>query len=46
MEEFSLKNVADLLEQVLVGLARDQLSMADEAKLHRPICSTFEDLVV
>ena len=35
-----------MLEQVIVGLARGQLSMADEAKPHRPICSTFEDLVL
>ena len=27
-------------------LARGQVNMADEAKLHRPICSTFEALVV
>ena len=46
VEEFSLKKVADVLEQIIVCLARGQLSMADEAKPRRPICSTFEDLVV
>ena len=46
VEEFSLKKVANMLEHVIVGLARGQLSMADEAKPHRPICSTSEDLVV
>ena len=46
VEEVSLKKIADMLEQVIVGLARGQLNMADEAKICRSICSTFEGLIV
>ena len=40
MEAFSLQKVVDLLEEV-VELARGQVNMVDEAKLHSPTHSTF-----
>ena len=45
MEAFSLQKVVELLEE-MVELARGQVNMVDEAKLHSPTHSTFEVLVV
>ena len=43
MEVFSLQKVAGMFEEVIV---RDQANMEDKTTLRRPICSTFEVLVV
>ena len=44
VKAFSLQKVVKKI--VEVRLVRGQMNMADEAKLHCPICSTFEVLVV
>ena len=41
-----MQKVVEMLEEVIVGLARGPVNMADEAKLCSMICSTFEGLVV
>ena len=43
LKVFSLQKVVKMLEEVVVG---GQVNMADEAKLHSLIHSTFEVLVV
>ena len=45
VKAFSLQKFVEMLEEV-VELARGQVNMVDEAKLHSPIHSTFEELVV
>ena len=46
-EAFSLQKVVEMLEEVVVGWQeRGQVGMADEAKLHSPIRSNFEALVM
>ena len=46
-EAFSLQKIVEMLEEVVVGWReRGQVGMADEAKLHSPIHSTFKALVV
>ena len=45
MEAFCLQKVVEMLEEVS-QLVRGQVTMADETKLHSPIHSTFEMLVV
>ena len=42
----SLQKVVEMLKEVVVGLARGQVNVVDEAKLHSTIDSTFEALVV
>ena len=44
VEAFSLQKVVKILEEVVVGWR--QANMADEAKLRRPMHSSFEALVV
>nr|XP_020145568.1 uncharacterized protein LOC105854777 [Microcebus murinus] len=46
VEAFSLHKVVEMLEEVVSVGERSQVNMADKAKLHSPICSTFEALVV
>ena len=46
VEELSQQNVVEMLEEVVVGLTRNQVNMAAKAKLCSPICSTFEVFVV
>ena len=46
VEAFSMQKVVEMLEEVVVGLVRGRVNMADEAKLCSTICSTFEGLVV
>ena len=45
VEGFSLPKVVQMLEEVVVGW-RGQMNMVDEARLHSPMCSTSEALVV
>ena len=45
VKAFSLQKFVEMLEEV-VELARGQVNMVDEAKLHSPTHSTFEVLVV
>ena len=44
VEAFSLQKVVKILEEVVVGWR--QANMADEAKVHSPICSIFKALVM
>ena len=44
VEAFSLQKVVKILKEVVVGWR--QVNMVDEAKLHIPIYSTFDALVV
>ena len=47
MGVFFLQKVIEVLEEVVVGWQeRGQVGMADEAKLHSPIHSTFEAFFV
>ena len=46
VEAFSLQKVVEMLEESSSQLARGQVNMADEAKLHSPIHLTFEVLIV
>ena len=46
VEASSLQKVVEMLEEVVVGLVRGPVNMADEAKLCSMICSTSEGLVV
>ena len=46
MKAFSLQKVVEMLEGSGSQLARGQVNMADEAKLHSPIHLTFEVLIV
>ena len=45
VKAFSLQKFVEMLEEV-VELARGQVNMVDEAKLHSPTHSTVEVLVV
>ena len=40
------EKVVDMLEIMVVNWQKVRLKMADDAKLSRPICSTFEELYV
>ena len=46
MEAFSLQNVVEMLEEVVVSWQEVRWNMADEPKRHSPICSTFEVFVL
>ena len=46
MKASSLQKVVEMLKEVVVGLARGQVNVVDEAKLRSTIDSTFEALVV
>lgn len=46
MEVFSLQEVVEVLGEVMVGGQKRQGNMVDELKIHSPIYSTFEVLVV
>ena len=41
-----MQKVVEMLEEVIVGLARGPVNMADEAKLCSSVHSTFDTLVV
>ena len=43
VEAYSLQKIFKMLEEVVVG---EKVNMTDEAKLRRPMCSTFEALAV
>jgi len=45
-EEFFLQKVLEMLEESSGRLARGQVNMAGETKLHSPVCSIFEASVV
>ena len=46
VEAFYLPKVVEMFEEVVSWLVRGQANMTAESKLHSPVCSTFEVLVV